>query len=525
MVKSTTCDISVDNLIAQNTAINKAAIVAITDRMGTIVEINEKFCELSGYTRQELLGQNHRIINSGYHPRKFFKELYATVGRGGIWRGEICNRTKNGDIYWVDTTVAPVYNEEDRIVRYLSIRFDITDKKRAEAELQASAQRLRLAIKAAHVGLWDIDLAQKRVIGNEEFNRVLKIDKRKSEVTPYAFLRRIHRKDFSGFMKKLRTSLENISENYFDATVRVETFKHTYRWFRCMGMVVERDANAVALRMTGLVMDIHESKLSEIKLQQALSKSQRAEEAKGEFLANMSHEIRTPMNGIIGMTELLLETPLNEDQEDLASTIMNSGESLLRIINDILDYSKIEAGKIDLYLTEFRLFDILEDLRKLYFERNRRKQLHYSLDMDSDVPAGLIGDSDRFRQVMVNILGNAIKFTPEGGSVHVHVSVSKKNRSTITLQFCITDTGIGIPEKKQRMIFDSFTQVDASISRSYGGTGLGLSISSMLISLMNGRIWLESEVGVGTKFYFTAEFEIPLSPLLQPEHNKSQSLL
>jgi len=270
-----------------------------------------------------------------------------------------------------------------------------------------------------------------------------------------------------------------------------------------------RDKNGRATGLVGIGHDITHLKKIQAEMQKAREVAEAASQAKSEFLANMSHEIRTPLNGIMGMTDLALDTVLTQEQREYLRTVKFSADSLLTVINDILDFSKIEAGKIDLENANFDLRDAVETALKTLAVRADERGLELLCDVAPEVPEMVRGDATRLRQVLLNLLGNAIKFTHEGEvALKARLAEQVANNRDVALHFTVSDTGIGIPQEKQQLIFDPFSQADTSTTRKYGGTGLGLTISTRLVQMMGGRIWVESEEGHGSHFHFTARMGV-----------------
>ena len=316
--------------------------------------------------------------------------------------------------------------------------------------------------------------------------------------------RMVHPDDLRALQQRVDTHLKN-QEGSFQAECRMKARDGQWRWMLLRGAVAARDTDGRPSRVLVLQRDISEVKAAEAALISAKEVAESANRARGAFLANMSHEIRTPMNGIIGMTELALDTQLDAEQKHYLKTVKSSAEALLTIVNDILDFSKIEAGKMEFESLAFSVHDVVLEAVRVLAVSAHKKGLELIADVRPDVPTRIVGDPTRLRQVVINLVGNAIKFT-ELGEVVVRVEVDQRTERSVFLRFSICDTGIGIPADKQQAIFEAFSQADVSTTRRFGGTGLGLAISARLVQLMDGRIGLESVPGQGSVFSFTGRF-------------------
>ena len=385
---------------------------------------------------------------------------------------------------------------------------DITDRKRAEEELRASEERWRSLTEALPQLVWTATPDGACDYFSTQWTEHTGVPE--TRLLGWQWLEVLHPDDREPTRKFWMDSVEG--RGPYDVEYRVRRSDGEYRWFKTRGVPI-RDSGGGIFKWFGTCTDITDAKLAEEELRLAKEAAESANRAKDEFLANVSHEIRTPMNAILGMTELALDTPLTEDQRQYLKTVKSAADNLLGIINDLLDFSKIEAGKLELDSGDFSLRATVGETLRALAVRAHKKGLELIYEVQSEVPDCLVGDLGRLRQVLLNLVGNAIKFTSEGEVVmRVEVADDPPPDGEIDLRFIVRDTGIGIPRDRQQAIFRAFEQEDSSTTRKFGGTGLGLTIASKIVELMGGHITVESEPGKGSVFTFTARFGVHPQP-------------
>lgn len=497
------------------------------DTQGRFVRVNNKERALLGYTLDEMLGRSvlDFVVNPGLARSSLTAKLCGEVPLRPFER---LYRKKDGTLLPVLIEDRLVRDSEGRVIGIRSALHDITERKQAEEALRRSEQKLSLHVQQMQLGVieWNLSFqvtewnpAAERIFG---YSRSEALGKHATFILPESERHLVDR-SWSELLAQTGGT-QSINENSTK-----DGHVITCQWHSTP--LIDKEGHTIGA--ASLVADITKSKKAEAELLKAKEAAESANRSKSEFLANMSHEIRTPMNGIMGMTELALDTNLSGEQREYLEIVKSSADSLLTVIDDILDFSKIEAGRLALDPIDFSLRESLGETLKTLAFRAHQKGLELVGHVLPEVPDALVGDPGRLRQIVVNLVGNAIKFT-ERGEVVVEVAVAEPRavpadrtvsvsgeilsheKARIPLEFSVADTGIGIAEEKQRVIFDAFSQADGSTTRRYGGTGLGLTISNRLAQMMGGRLWVESQAGVGSTFRFTAQLGVQAVPVPPP---------
>ena len=474
-----------------------------------------------------------KAVNAYVEPhRPVIEAAFAQcVAMGVPYDVELEIRRNDGRAIWV-RSIGHAETENGHVTRVAGTIQDIDERKRAELEVLRLAERISLAAKAASIGIWEHDFTTNELIWDDAMISLYGIERATFTGRPDFWRQCIMSEDLFVQERLERDIAGGLNE--FDIEYRVMLLSGESRYLRNCGRVL-RDRDGRPLRSYGINHDITRERVSMIALLESEDSlrtanaslqatieetnhlaraAEAANQAKSAFLANISHEIRTPLNGVIGMTNILADTPLMPDQRDYLRTIKLSGETLLTLINDTLDYSKIEAGRVELEHQSLDLILCIEDAIDLVAARALEKGLEINRRVGPDVPRFIVGDATRLRQILVNLLGNAVKFT-EHGTITVSVDARQVTPQGCTVSFHVRDTGPGIPKDKQQGLFQRFHQVDASITRTHGGTGLGLAISRSLTELMGGTIGVESEHGRGSVFTLTIPVTIASPGVIQ----------
>ena len=507
------------------------ASIIITDTEGNIEYINPKVTKISGYLPEEVIGENPRVFKSGKHSESFYRDLWLTIRSGKEWHGELFNKKKNGDLFWESALISPVKDKNNTITHFIAVKEDITKRKELEENLFKEHTKLETIITNLEEGVLFADI-KNEIIGvndyfcsffNVKFEDVLgkKINTVELGEIPGGIGSLLN--NFKSTIGSKTVSMQQTLENR-EVILRITPIYRGSQYDGVLLNVVNVTELVTAKKQAEESLQIAEKAVMDLKeayqaLEIAKQEAETANRTKSEFLANMSHEIRTPMNAIIGFSDLLTESDLTEDQREYVKYIKSSGSHLLTLINDILDLSKVEAGKIEIDETEFSPRNLIKELMVLIQPRVHEKDMKTKILIDEDIPETLMGDSKHIRQVLLNLLSNAVKFTVRG-RITLTVSESESippEPGMFPVCFKVSDTGIGISADKLKTIFDPFDRGSSSTSREFEGTGLGLAISKRIIELLGGYIQVESTVGKGTVF----TIHMPLKMVEQKEFLES----
>jgi len=495
--KQQTLEDTVRTMGFQKIAMDEHAIVSIADPAGRILSINKKFCDISQYSEAELIGQNHRILNSAYHPREFFTDMWRTIAGGKVWHGNICNKRKDGSHYWVASTIVPFLNEAGKPYQYVSMRTDITQLMEAEQQLADQASHSRAIMDNMSGGVVTIDdtgiitsfnLAAAAMFGyanNEVVGRNVSI-----------LIPNPQREAHDSYIQAYQTS--GVAQ-ILGIHREVEARRKDGSLFP-INLVVSEITHNKRPTYVGLIQDITEHKRAEALLIAARDEANRANAAKSAFLSSMSHELRTPMNAILGFSQLMSYDPsLSDEHKSYVGEVIKAGDHLLILINEVLDLSRIESGTLDLSIVPVDVCAVVEESLSLVATLAAKRNIKIS---HRGLPGTTVrADSTRFTQALLNLLSNAIKYNREGGSVTLSVDPQGAER----VRILVTDTGPGIPAERMQELFQPFSRLGAE-NGAIEGTGIGLTITRRIVEMMGGEVGAESEAGVGSTFWI----ELPL---------------
>jgi PAS domain S-box-containing protein len=506
-----TLNTELENNTAKIKALSDCSPVGIfaTDHLGKCQYTNAAYQKITGVSQEALMGDGWK---RSIHPddRERVYQEWSNAALNNITYSSVHRFINPNGSITLCSVKASAIKKGGEVIGYVGAAEDITEQTEQQRKIEMEQKRLKLALSGGNLGLWDWNVSTNQVIFNERWAEMLGEEVENVLPNISSWVDRAHSDDIQKCQEAIEAHFRGDTE-YYETTHRMRHKDGTWRWILDRGQLVERTPNGKPLRMVGTHLDVTDQ-------MEARLKAEAATNAKAQFLANMSHEIRTPMNGIIGMTQLLLETELTQEQQTILKDIDYSSHSLLSIINDILDLSKIESGKLDFNPINFNLHSLLENATLVIRSKAEEKQIEVLCHISPDVPEYIFADDTRLRQVLINLLGNSVKFTSVGGGVILNVSTETIPEGGAQLSFSVSDSGIGIPEEKLNDIFSPFTQADSGTTRKFGGTGLGLSISRQLVEMMGGTISVSSKVDRGTSFCFTIPLTIGLGKnVIEPE--------
>jgi PAS domain S-box-containing protein len=472
--------------------------IIITDTKGNIEYVNPGFEQITGYSKEEVKGIKAEFIKASLAKENEEERLWETLNAGKEWKSIIQNKKKNGEHFWEKATISPIKDEQGNITNFLAIKEDITLQKKAEDRIKYLKEFNELVLNTMSKGLLVEDKEGKIIFSNPAFRELSGYSDEDLIGRPW------HKLVNNDINEETRDKIANrkfANKETLEVKIMHKSGEAIPVYISYNNIEKDKQFDGSIVSFT----DIRELKKKEEELKRAKEKAEESDRLKSEFLANMSHEIRTPMNGIMGFTRLLKqEGPSDDAWEHYIDIIYQSSNQLLRVINDIVDYSKIQAGQYELEENEIHLNALMEELKEL-FDEEKKTMNKDKIDITLSIPEQqedkiIIADHGKIKQIFSNLLDNALKFTLKG---EIEIGFFIENSY---VNFFVSDTGIGISEKDQHIIFERFRQVDSSTSRNYGGTGLGLTICKTLVELMDGDITLESEEEKGTTFYFKIPF-------------------
>jgi two-component system, sensor histidine kinase and response regulator len=507
------------DLFAFRAAVEQSpSTVVITDLDAKISYVNPAFTKISGYSAEEAIGQNPRILKSGEQTDAFYREMWKTLLAGNPWEGTFHNRRKDGSLYWEFATIAQIFDAQKRPAGYIAVKQDITTQKILQQKLEAALGEERRHSQFISDLTTSLPVA---IFRKDLEGRIVDVNPATEALTGYSreeLLRIPPGERGNGHVHILSDEEDRALLSGQKDIIRTE--RHVFnKSGRKVPVIITKaplhDENKRIIGLVAALVDITGIKKLEADLRKAKLEADAANRAKSAFLATMSHEIRTPLNAVIGMASLLAESEMDAQQKEYAHTIVTASETLLDLISDILDYSKIESRKLHLHEEPFEFEDVFLEPVELFQRPAEQKSIEIVHMIDPSVPPVLVGDPMRIKQILINLLSNAVKFTGQG-QISLEVRLEKIEGAKCLLDFVVRDTGIGIDREAQKRLFKPFSQADSSITRQFGGSGLGLAIVRQLVELMGGEIQVSSRPGKGSEFRFTIQLEVGEMPLKSP---------